>query len=256
MPLLIDCPSGHRLEVPLKRAGHLVRCPVCDQSVEIPPLPARKAVTPPPDRPPQARIQVGRHRLAKPPATPEAQATLNLRIDTSSSFARDKLRATIEQAESRRDRERTWTAFGLGIVALGLAALCATPSFMDPAASWHGTVLSPADAWTYLVLLMALIQAAVAVYAMRLPDWSTSWVVSLVATAAAAMYALGLALTMFADQENQIVRQLGLLDEAFRGTAQRWCFLVMCVTLILAYCYGRFSWCWYREDQRLRETRV
>lgn len=166
------------------------------------------------------------------------------------------MRATIEQAESRRDRERTWTVFGLGIAAVGLAALCATPSFMDQVASWQGQILSPAGAWTYLVLLMALIQAAVAVYAMRVPDWSTSWVVSLVATAAAAMYALGLALTMFADQENQIVRRLGLLDEAFRGTAQRWCFLVMCVTLILAYCYGRFSLRWHRADQRLRETRV
>ena len=36
MPLFIDCPSGHRLKVPTKRAGHRIRCPVCDQGVDVP----------------------------------------------------------------------------------------------------------------------------------------------------------------------------------------------------------------------------
>ena len=184
-----------------------------------------------------------------------AAPAIDLGIDTSSSPARGDVRITIEQVGSRYHRERGWIVLWLGIAAVGLAALCAIPSLMDQVDSWRGRELRSPDAWTYLVLLASLVQAAVAIYAMQLPDWSTSWVVGLVTTGIAAIYALGLALTMFADQEHQIVRQLGLLDESFHGTAQRWCFLVTCVMLILAYCYGRFSLRWYLMEKELGKTR-
>lgn len=340
MPLLIDCPSGHRLKVPLKRAGHQVRCPICDMRVAVPPLPRplKRSAPAVVRRPVQIRQQRSIDRLLtrqteddqsgpEEPAcaainSPETVSTspsapalsnsvgppleihtepaisessqlesvvvveeddasnsalagprisirdddsespkpvIDLGIDTttsSSTFsARGDIRATIQQAGYHYGRERYWSVVWLGVAALGLAALCAMPPLLDQVASWQSKVIRPADTWTYLVLLVALIQAAVAIYAMQIPDWSTSWVVSLVTTASAAMYALGLALTMFADQEHRLVKSLGLLDEAFHHTAQIWCFLVMCVTLILAYSYGQFSLRWYRLEQRLRETR-
>lgn len=45
MPLKIRCPSGHLLGVPNKKAGTTVRCPKCQQPVEVPP--AKSPDTPP-----------------------------------------------------------------------------------------------------------------------------------------------------------------------------------------------------------------
>ena len=36
MPISIRCPSGHRLQVPRKRAGQWLRCPVCDEPFQAP----------------------------------------------------------------------------------------------------------------------------------------------------------------------------------------------------------------------------
>ena len=146
--------------------------------------------------------------------------------------------------------DRHSTLLIMAVVAVLVAILSAVPALRAHFAAREVGLSSP-DAWTYLVLLGAVIQIAVAIYAVRLPDWSTAWFAGVVATGFAALYALGLALTMFAHQEHQLVRQLGLLDETFRGRAQPWCFLVMCVTLIMAYWYGRFSLRWYHLDQHL-----
>ena len=38
MPLMLECPSGHRLKVPSKMAGLNIVCPVCESRVAVPPL--------------------------------------------------------------------------------------------------------------------------------------------------------------------------------------------------------------------------
>ena len=180
---------------------------------------------------------------------------IDLNIDTSAISTSDRLRSSINRAETRYDAERGWILFWLGLAAIGVAMLCSVPPAMEHLEGWRGKTLNPVDRWTHLALLTSLVQAAVAIYALQLPDWSTSWFNSLATTIVAAIYAMGLSLTMFADQEHQLVRELGLLDESFNGTAQRWCFLVTCLTLLLAYCYGRFSLRWYSMEKQLSEAR-
>lgn len=179
----------------------------------------------------------------------------------SESLAQDLLQLDLDQplrgyrgTQPGLIDDRQWSILILGLASILVAVLCAVPSVMDHYAAREIGQRS-ADAWTYLVLLGSLVQIAVAIYTIRIPDWSTSWFASLVITGFAAIYALGLALTMFASQDHRLVNSLGLLDEAFRGRAQPWCFLVMCVTLILAFFYGRFSLRWYHLDQQLAASR-
>jgi hypothetical protein len=93
-----------------------------------------------------------------------------------------------------------------------------------------------------------LVQCAIAGFAFGVQDWSTQWVAAMTMTGIAALYAAVLALTMFASNDHQFLRDLGLQDEAFRNQAQPWCFLVICLSLILAYCYGRTSVRWRAEE--------
>lgn len=151
-------------------------------------------------------------------------------------------------------KTQAWTAWWLGAGALIVAVVCAVPALLELLASQRGFT-GPADSWTYYVLLGALIQSAVAMYALNLPDWTTTWIACLTTVGLATLYAMGLALTTFASQEHALVQQLGLLDESYRGKAQPWCFLATCLSLMLAYGYGRFSVRWLQVEKQLLSSR-
>jgi hypothetical protein len=159
--------------------------------------------------------------------------------------------ATARHIAARHDRERRWTVVSLGAASLGMALLCGVPAVRDILAQSRATGTLAAPGWSCLVLLMSLIQLALALYSVQLPDWSTTWIVALATMGIAAAYALGLGLSMFAAADNVFLFRLGLVDEQYHGTAQRWCFLVLCVALLLAYSYGRFSIRWHQLHARL-----
>ena len=427
MPLLLECPSGHRLKIPSKLAGHTIVCPVCEEKLDVPPLKA-PAPAPGPLLRPVEKKQVSaivppapaappvREEKPKASATPQAKPALDNAIGNDSALqdapaaersetdpletefpklkspvvenssslsvepevisptadiptlpdllpahaeeeaeAEDKeeeqaeelLAATLPVDESKSEtlegsetnpqppsalnhpvatawEEQPWSAmqtrdvatplemdpmdpeapiedelfseqqsylidqvvaeapagpawvfvdeettqtpsartmsqpqnlsvFLLALAAVIVAMLSIVPAVMDHlAAAQEGG--SP-DRWTYIVLLGAVVQIAVAILVTSIPDWSTQWIGALVTTGFASLYALGLALTMFARQDHVLVRDLGLLDEAFRNQAQPWCFFVLCMTLILAFCYGRASLRWYYTEKQVAVAR-
>lgn len=341
MPLFLKCSAGHRLKVPSKLAGLRIVCPVCNEGLDVPPLPppprfkasappekqetqpspspskpldnktkaeptakpeatpnptpapprpaARPPVPPPAAKEPLAESQpqdfdeanVTTPPLAKPardipapialPADdPRDHETLSQHLQfereafNGEADFDDDLRVIVVQDDATADPNNTdaesgfirgqrWGVMALGIASILIAIFCAIPAAVDQYNA-RQIGLNPPDTWTYLVLMGSLIQIAIAIYAIRLPDWATSWTASIVATFFAAVYALGLALTMFASQEHALVKSLGLLDEAFATKAQPWSAMVMCVMLILAYSYGRFSLRWYRLDRQLVAT--
>jgi hypothetical protein len=325
MPQLIDCPSGHRLKVPSKHAGHRIRCPVCDESIAVPPLPppkkgpdarnsdqdlltaelkshdvavltpspsapkaplqppAQEFVPPKPDHvflapefprtsvtsvatevskvPEESEPQHGNPELDRPHAEPTAafsaldsmtdvavaQPFVEFIVEDRSSRGHQTLTELNERFESEQQKKVRL----LGVATIVVSLIFAVPSISDQMASLTGKSIQSSDPWTYLVLLLALVQCSVAIYAMRLPDWSTSWCVALVATATAAVHALVLAMTNFAKPNHALLKYLGLLDEKYHGTASAWCFFVVCLALILAYSHGSFSLRWYQLDRQL-----
>ena len=137
----------------------------------------------------------------------------------------------------------------LSIASVAVALLCLAPSVVEQTMTRHLGIRSP-DVWSYIVILLAIIQIGIALFAARVPDWSTVWLMTITATGVSAVYAAGLALTMFADQNHAFVRQLGLLDEAVRHRVQPWCFLVICLGLMLAYFCGRCSVAWHQLEMQ------
>ena len=186
---------------------------------------------------------------------PEQLVAIDLGIDLNGGAREGEPNSRLIGGPTSFEQSQAATALVLGIAAIMVACFCAVPSVVDHLAHWQGETVRPADGWTYLVLLGALIQAASAVYAIRLPHWSTSWVATITSTGVAGVYAASLALTMFASRDHAIVRSLGLLDEAFYRTAQAWCLLVVCISLILAYAYGRFSLRWCQLERALQQSR-
>lgn len=376
MPQIVECPSGHRLKVPRKFAGHRIACPVCNASLAVPlqTLPPRRKTSTPHqpteldatdksqvtdtsttnDTSGQKEIASANSTLAaksreasdspttaetapatfeckphlektsaQPPAernTPESSITSKppqsledgpvvdadvishapQRLAQSSEiefpsidpsqFEQDQLQQDqlqqdhlellpfhqMEQTsvyeefivvdqhdlsnsprnwESASDfvRGQQYGAMLLGLFAMLVAAVCTAPAVVEHWNARQGG--NPPDLWTFPVLLAALIQTGIAIFATRVADWSTSWTATMVTTFIAATYALGLALTIFANDEHAVVQQLGLLDEAYQRTAQPWCFFATCITLILAYAYGRFSIRWYRLERQFASSR-
>lgn len=273
MPLLIVCPSGHRLKVPKKHAGSEIACPVCDSRISVPPL-QQDGDRPSPAKAPLLRpIDQGNSRDTTDATRGDALDVADESLLHPFPFAgvspedlpsldtgfvpvviEEEAPAKHSGAEQGFDREQTTAVWLLGLSAVIVAVFAAVPSVLEQVNARRAGLTS-VDTWTYIVLLGATVQLASAIYALRLPDWSTCWVMSLVATGVATLYATGLALTMFASQEHQLVGRLGLLDEAFHHRAQLWCFLVMCILLILAYSYGRFSVRWYQTECRLSANR-
>jgi|GEM_PF-3438399 len=404
MPLLLECPSGHRLKIPSKLAGHTIVCPVCEEKMDVPPLkapppapapllrPVEKKVASAPTPPTPLPTQSVEEKKSESNATHQTKATLNdsvedvtshedtraekpiveepqvesvvdeapasLPVDPDVNVAKiadiptlpdlppptesspiDRTESEAHETTQHQPRElnhpvatewdreeQPWSAmqtfdeptqeisdsdihptsdvpsdelfseeqsylidqvvaeapagpawvfvdeapsqtpvarakaqpqnlsvFLLALAAVIVAILSIVPAVMDHiAAAQEGG--SP-DRWTYIVLLGALVQIAVAILVTSIPDWSTQWIGAIITTGFASMYALGLALTMFARQDHALVRDLGLLDEAFRNQAQPWCFFVLCMTLILAFCYGRASLHWYYTEKQFAVAR-
>lgn len=158
------------------------------------------------------------------------------------------------QMSGELDRNTAYNVLPLAIASILVAVFCLSPSIAEQNLARQFGLRAP-DAWSYVVILLATIQIAISIYAIRIPDWSTVWLLTISATSIAAIYAAGLALTMFASNDHTLVRQLGLLDEAVRYRAQPWCFFVLCVALILAYACGRLSVRWYQADMLFAGTR-
>lgn len=244
MAVLLRCPRGHRLKVPSKFAGRRIACPVCDAKIDVPDEPTAKPPrTKEPSRPQETSVEARKseaseHRdSSRGPASAEVPEFSIRPIDNRFSH--------IASAPSRGHQTQ---CVALAVASLGVAAVCLFPSLLEQTMSRQIGLRAP-DAWSYWVILLCVVQIGLSLLAVRIPDWSTTWLLTLTATGVSAVYAAGLALTMFANQDHALLRRLGLLDEVVRTRAQPWCFFIVCLGLILAYASGRCSVAWHHQEQ-------
>jgi len=342
LPIVIACPSGHRLKVPTKYQGRRIVCPVCGEGIDVPgqavaavanppkkrhlpPKPvaskplskpsAPKPVTPEFPELPSTTKPVA--KMAKPepepqefkpafdppgqesPYTPVAPASAPISdpsplvetldppttpdppfpsaplygeeaIEAASMMASEEnlfpeiridtehdVEVDVRQLAMSADpvQARFHSVLMLAIGSILVAVFCLVPSIVEQTVA-RQTGMRPPDTWSYIVILFAIVQIAISIYTIRIPDWSTVRMVAVVATSLAAIYAAGLALSMFANQGNGLVRLLGLPDEVFHYRAQPWCFLAMCILLTLAFCCGKYSVGWQQSEMQLKESQT
>jgi len=98
--------------------------------------------------------------------------------------------------------------------------------------------------WVYASLLIGGLQLAYAGYLVQLPDWSSVWVVTIFSLLVAAAYAAMLCLTLLAGADSHFVQLLDLAERLRGGKATGWCFVMLCITGLLAYSSGRVGSRW------------
>lgn len=272
MAVILTCPSGHRLKVPAKFAGKRVVCPVCGEGIDVPNSTREKPAQPVSDlastmdfqelAAPTSISHPG-NQVAAPVSSPsqsdydEQQPLVAPSIRVESGGTDDADRdftiqiltdeesdsALVDYVSHYSSRSFRGGILRLSVAAIFVALLCSVPSVVEHFNARSVGIRQPAP-WTYFVLLMVTIQISAAAFALRIPDWATTWILCLVTTFVATGYACALALTMFATQSHRLLRDLGLLEEAFKYRAQPWCFGMMCTLVTLALFCGRHSYRW------------
>jgi len=139
-----------------------------------------------------------------------------------------------------------WLSTGLALLAL-VSMVPAGFEFAEPGR--QEVTFEPAR-WALLLVLLGSVQLAYAVYVGQLPDWSTVWVVSVVALAQATLYAGLLGLALVSRGENALVALLELTDQVADGRAAGWCFIMLCLSGLVSYWAGRLSIRWRSSSAR------
>jgi hypothetical protein len=204
MAVRFNCPSGHTLHAPRSWIGRVIACPICQAATIVPTPKGAKAV--------EARQSA----IAAPPQS------------SGHSVVLDNRRRGY-RAEPILEQSVRW----LGAVLAGIAILSTIPI------GWH-IFDAPLPGWVWGVVVLAAVELAYVVWMTSLPDWSTVWVVTWVFAATCAMYALVLALAMFASQ----LESLPLALDTVRPRMAAWSAAVMILQGVGAYLAGRYSVRW------------
>jgi hypothetical protein len=152
------------------------------------------------------------------------------------------------------DPSKKWTVYYLAIF-MALAAMFGTvPALMDAVGHFRSLDSRGIAPWAYGLILLGGMQLAYALYLAQLPDWSTVWVVSLVALFMATAYAMLLGLILLAREESQLIQLLGLADKLYGNKATGWTLIMLSLSGLLAYFSGRISVRWHHAYRILTQS--
>ena len=111
--------------------------------------------------------------------------------------------------------------------------------------------------WVACLLMLSGLQLAYAFYVAQLPDWSTVWVVAITMVGVATLNSLLLATTLLSSGTGGMIGLLELHDQVRGGRAAGWCFIMLCLSITVAYCAGRMASRWHTaETARLQALHV
>ncbi len=103
--------------------------------------------------------------------------------------------------------------------------------------------------WALVLLVLGVLQLAYATYLWQLADWTSLWVVTLLALVVASGFAMMLGVILVAGQESQLVSALQLQDRLIGNKAHLWCLCMIAVYTVMAFFAGRACTLWHRREQ-------
>jgi hypothetical protein len=205
MAVQFKCPTGHTLHAPRGWIGRMIACPICQAATIVPTPKGAKAVA-------ARQAATG---FAPQPAGFAAQSLVTRRRGY--------------RAEPILEQSVRW----LGGVLAGIAMMSTIPI------GWH-IFDAPLPGWVWGVVLLAAVELAYVLWMISLPDWSTVWVVTWVFAASCAVYALVLAVALFAPRGDA----LPLALDTIRPRMAAWSAAVSILQGVGAYLAGRYSVRW------------
>jgi hypothetical protein len=136
----------------------------------------------------------------------------------------------------------------LAAAVLLVAIVSSLPAGIQLVAAFRGGAPSSMPRWCYLLLAVAILEAAYALYLYLLPDVSSLWVVTWFCLVLATVSALLFGLTYAAGNESPLIQQLELGEGVSHAATVGWCFLMLALNGLLAYLGGRSASVWHRND--------
>ena len=134
------------------------------------------------------------------------------------------------------DSGKRWIAYSLGACLAAIAVFNLGPTIYqivelsraDRPIEWRG--------WMLAAVFVSGIQLAYAIYLVQLPDYSSIWIVALIAMLTATLYAAALAIIIWAPDDHWLLAFLEF-DLQLRRTVAMWCVgMLGCYGLLAYYC--------------------
>lgn len=142
------------------------------------------------------------------------------------------------------DRDKVATVRWLAAALVGISLFGLAPAAQEIVKHVQLDDGSLLNRWVYASLLIGGLQLAYAGYLAQLPDWSSVWVVTVFSLVVASVYAAMLCVTLLAGIDSDFVQALDLAERLRGGKATGWCFVMLCITGLLAYSSGRVGSRW------------
>ena len=143
------------------------------------------------------------------------------------------------------DPSKRWTAYYLGASLALIGLLSIGPAIFEFVNSQNPVAPRPIERWAYAALFIGGVQLFYAIYLVQLPDWSSVWVIAVLALLIATVYAMLLGVVWFGKDDSQIINLLGL-PQHLRDEARLWCFTMLSANGLLAYFSGREAVRWHK----------
>jgi hypothetical protein len=134
-----------------------------------------------------------------------------------------------------------------------LAIFGVSPAVWEWYTLWQNPEETSVPPWVFALLITGVLQLAYAVYLAQAPDWSALWTSTLATLAAAAAWATLLGTTLLGKDESMLVMLFRYADKLEGNRAAMWCFIMLCLTSVLAYFLGLSAARWRRSYRVLRE---
>lgn len=150
------------------------------------------------------------------------------------------------------DAEKLTAAYVLAMLVALLGLFSMIPGVLDVVRYLSDTESAGVGRWAFVVFFLGLIHLAYALYLGQLPDWSSSWVLTAMSLLQASIYAAVLTAVYMVGGQSQIAQMLDLGPHIDNGQATAWCFVMLCLTGLVAYFCGHVSMRWRRAFLVLR----
>jgi hypothetical protein len=216
MPYHMTCDCGRLLVVPESQRDDEIHCPGCGQLLPKgaqPPLPSPAPLANP---------------TASPHPAEEAAWTRN--------FAQQRY-------------ARAMPLFAAALLCIVLVSLW--PLMVE---LWRLQLADSPDRlerWAYLLMALATLQVAYAIYLFQLPDWSSTCLVSAVMLLVATGYATLLGVRFMDRDANPLTGWLEMDGNRFStGQEAGWCLIMLLLTATFAFFAGRYGAAWHRRESQ------
>lgn len=238
----------------ISASSALPEVPAAEAQTPFPPM--ADTTFPPPPPPPPPLVPLPQQSLMQTESTPAADVSIEIstarpgfeaapvsaaapnEVGVGRSMPRwiawadEKLIARVYRANPQQIE----TAYWLAVVLMFVIVFAAAPSLAY-------LQLDQAPGWAQIMLLLAGMQLAYAVWLMIVPDWSSVRIGMWVFGVSAAVYGAGMGLFALSSQGSP---PLGLT--ASTASASGWCGAIVLVLGLLSYACGQVSSNWRRAD--------